>query len=67
MVSVKTDKPIPKELIFECMKEINQLKIDGPIKIGQIIVDNILNTGANLVATKNGQKLTIGSLTGLLI
>ena len=52
MLSVKTDKPIPKDMIFKCMKEINKVTIKPPIKQGQIIIKNILNTDCNIIATK---------------
>lgn len=55
MLPVKTDKPVPKELIFDCMKEINKLEIEEPTRIGQVIINNILNTGVNLVATGNSE------------
>lgn len=53
MVPVKTDKPIPKELIFKCMEEVNKVTAKSPIKIGDIIIENILGTGSNIIATKN--------------
>ena len=53
MLPVKTDKPIPKELIFRCMEEINKTTAKLPVKIGDILIENILETGSNVVATKN--------------
>lgn len=53
MLSVKTDKPIPKELIFKCMEEINKTTAKLPVKIGNILIENILDTGSNIVATNN--------------
>lgn len=53
MAPVKSDKPIPKQLIFECMKEINLHILRAPVKVGDIVVDNVLNTGINIVATSN--------------
>ncbi len=53
LVSVRTDKPIPKKLIFSIMEEIMQLTVDAPVKLGDTIIENIKNTGANIVATKN--------------
>jgi Uncharacterized protein with conserved CXXC pairs len=50
---VKSDKPVPKAFIFECMKEINKCRPHAPLKIGDIIIENILDTGANIVATCN--------------
>jgi CxxC motif-containing protein len=52
MLSVKTDKPIPKNLISKCMKEINKITVKAPVKEEQIIIENVLNTGCNIIATK---------------
>ena len=52
MVPVKTDKPIPKEKMFECMKEINEKTLMLPISLGDIIIKNIGETGANLICTR---------------
>lgn len=52
LVSVKTSIAIPKGMIFEVMKIINSLNVEAPTEIGQIILKNILNTGANVVITK---------------
>ena len=52
-VSVKTDQPIPKGLIYEAMDIINQVVIDKPMKIGEIVVKNILGTESNIVLTKS--------------
>lgn len=50
---VKTDKPIPKSKIFECMKVINSIEVEAPVKMGEIIIEDILGTGANIVATRS--------------
>ncbi len=51
VVPVKSDKPVPKTMLFDCMKVINSVSVDAPVKIGQVIIENILDTGANIVAT----------------
>lgn len=50
---VKTDKEIPKELILECMKQINGVTVTAPVKAGQVLIDNILNTGSSIIATRD--------------
>ena len=52
MVPVKTDKPVPKDKIFECMKEINEKTLILPIALGDIIISNIGETGANVICTR---------------
>ena len=53
VVSVKTDRAIPKELMRACMQVINGYTAHLPIRIGDILIPNLLDTGANLVATAN--------------
>ena len=53
VIPVKTDRPIPKDLMFACMKEINSFIVTLPAHIGDIVIKNLLNTGANVVVTAN--------------
>lgn len=53
VVPVKTEKAIPKGLIMKCMEEINKASISAPVKIGDVIIKNVLETGVDVVATKN--------------
>ena len=50
---VKTKEPIPKELIFKIMEEIEKVSVKAPIKIGDVIIKDVLGTGVDIVATKN--------------
>lgn len=50
---IKTDGSIPKDKIFKCMDEINKVVIEAPIKVGDIIISNVLDTGVNIVATRD--------------
>jgi CxxC motif-containing protein len=53
VVSVKTDKAIPKEKLFACMELVNNVKVDLPIHIGDVIIENVAGTDANIVAAAN--------------
>lgn len=50
-VPVKTETAIPKGLIFECMEKINQTEIKAPVHIGDVVIENLLDTGVNVIAT----------------
>jgi CxxC motif-containing protein len=52
MVSVKTEKDIPKHKIFECIKELKGIKVNSPINIGDTILENVAGTGVNIIATR---------------
>ncbi len=51
VVPVKTSQPIAKELIFDCMKEINQVVLKAPVKIGDVVIHDVLGTGVDILAT----------------
>ena len=53
MVSVKTESDIPKGKIFDCVKALKDVEVTAPVKIGDVIVENVAGTGVNVIATKN--------------
>ncbi|MBQ9941232.1 MAG: DUF1667 domain-containing protein [Clostridia bacterium] len=52
LVPVKSDKPIPKNKMFDAMELINKQKISLPVEAGQVIVSDFMEKGINLVACK---------------
>ena len=52
-VSVKTADAIPKEKMAEAMKEINGSIIKAPVKVGDIVIESVADTGIAVVATAN--------------
>ena len=53
VVAVKTSSPIPKSMIFDVMREINALTADNNVKIGDVVIANVLDTGSDIVVTSN--------------
>lgn len=51
MIAVKTDRPIPKGKMFECMQIINGNVVKLPVSIGDVLIENVF--GSNIVATQN--------------
>ncbi|HNY74540.1 MAG: DUF1667 domain-containing protein [Bacilli bacterium] len=52
-LSVKTAQAIPKGKMFDCMRELDKVMVEAPIRIGDVIVYNICETGVDVVATKD--------------
>ena len=50
-VSVKTETPIPKEKMAECMELINKAVAKPPVSIGDVIIEDVF--GSRIVATQN--------------
>ena len=53
VVAVKTATTIPKEKMFACMEAINQTVIPVPVTIGDVVIENVADTGVAVVATAN--------------
>ena len=51
ILPVKTESPIPKDKIFECMEIINKTTAHLPIRVGDVIIKDVF--GSNVVATQN--------------
>jgi len=52
LVPVKTDIPVPKEKMREITELVAQVEIEAPVKMGSVIIADVLGTGANVVATR---------------
>ena len=50
---VKTNAAVPKGQLLPIMKLLNDVELVSPVKIGDVVIENVLGTGANVVATKN--------------
>ncbi len=53
MVPVRTDAAIPKTRLLEAMEEIRRLKVNRPHQTGDILINNFLGLGVNLIVTRN--------------
>ena len=56
VVSVKTAQEIPKEKINACMEEINGVYVSAPVKVGDVLIENVAGTGISVVATGNAMQ-----------
>ena len=52
-VSVKTDRPVPKSLLFECVRQVYQTHPKAPVHRGDILIRDVCGTGCNVVATRD--------------
>ncbi|MFZ2456712.1 MAG: DUF1667 domain-containing protein [Candidatus Altiarchaeia archaeon] len=53
LVSVRASRTISKELLPKALPEISRAWAVAPVKIGDVIIKNVLGTGADIIATKN--------------
>jgi len=53
LVPVYTAAPIPRPLIFDLLAELRKVELPAPVQMGQVVVENALGTGINVLASRN--------------
>ena len=53
IAAVKSSVPVPKEMLFEIMKEVNSARPQEPVSFGDVIINNVCGTGADIVVTSD--------------
>ena len=53
MTNILSENDIPKEKIMDIMKSIEDIKVNAPVHIGDVILADVAGTGVNIVATKD--------------
>lgn len=49
---VMTENDIPKEKMFEIIEELSKVRLKAPVKCRDIVIENVCNTGVNIIATR---------------
>lgn len=53
LLPVYSAAPFPKARIFELLATLRSLKVQAPVKEGQIILENALDTGISILASRD--------------
>ena len=53
VVPCKSAGSLPKDKIMDCMEIINKVQAEAPVLLGDVLVENILGTGIDIVATNH--------------
>ena len=56
LVSVRSTEPIPKNMLMPCAAQLARRVIPAPVKGGDTIVENVMNLGVDIIATKDVDK-----------
>ena len=57
LVSVRLTNAIPKARIFDVMREINRQTLTAPVRIGDVVIRNVLGLDSDVIVTKNIDKI----------
>jgi len=58
LIPVRTDMPLLKEKLNDALLTIAQKQVKAPIKMGEVLIENILDMGVNIIASRNLEKST---------
>ncbi|WAM36423.1 DUF1667 domain-containing protein [Caldicellulosiruptor acetigenus] len=50
---VRTKEPIPKNLLMKAMKELKNVTVKPPVKMGDVVYKNIAGSGVDVIASKS--------------
>ena len=50
---VKTSSVVPKDRIFDVMKVLDDLTVTAPVKTGDVLMEDLLGLGVNIIACKS--------------
>ncbi|MFX0104141.1 MAG: DUF1667 domain-containing protein [Candidatus Hodarchaeota archaeon] len=53
LIPVRSSKPIPKDRLKETLKEIARRQIEAPIKMGDVLIENVLGLDINIIASRD--------------
>lgn len=53
LASVRLSGMIPKDKIFAVMQEIRGVCVEAPVREGDVIIENVLGLGVNVMATRD--------------
>ena len=57
LLPVRSSVPVPKELIPACMQVLKELTVTAPVKCHDVIVADILGSGADIIASDSAESL----------
>ena len=52
-LSVVSSAEIPKTKLKDCLSDIYSMSVKAPVKCGDLIIENVQNTGVNIVASRS--------------
>lgn len=50
-ITLKTDKPVPKQKVFECLKSIKKCKLPKNVSLGMVLISKVASTDCDVIVT----------------
>ncbi|MBC7189676.1 DUF1667 domain-containing protein [Candidatus Aerophobetes bacterium] len=53
LLPVRSTKPVPLKLLRKCVKTLSTIEVKAPVRMGEVVVRDILNTGVDIISTRD--------------
>lgn len=53
VIPVRVTKEIPKQRIFDVMRELDSIRVEEALGRGEVLIGNVLGLGADIIVTSN--------------
>jgi len=53
LLPVYTSEPFPKDQMRDLMDALRQVTVEAPLRMGDVVVENILGSGVNILASRD--------------
>lgn len=51
LVAVRSNAPVPKDKLFDCMAEIRKLTVTAPVSRGDVLIKDVCGTGVDIISS----------------
>lgn len=52
-LAVQSTAPIPRELLRDCLAQVNAVQVTAPVRMGDVIMRDVCGTGVDVVAARD--------------
>ncbi len=53
LLPVRTDRPVPRDRLADVVAAVRPITVSAPVRIGQVLAEDVAGTGARLIAAKS--------------
>ncbi|MDO5580597.1 MAG: DUF1667 domain-containing protein [Planctomycetia bacterium] len=53
MLAVRSNKPVPRKMLFEIIAETNRICVELPVQMGQTILADVCGSGSDIIASRS--------------
>lgn len=61
---VKTEQPVPKKKMPDVMAALNTVRLQAPVRVGEVVLHDVCGTGVDVVATRNMPPVCADTICG---